>query len=511
VILLDSTLNEHPIELLGFRGSEVVFRDDAGRTQTTSLESVAALLPRWWSPTWPSREGATGYTPSPASGKPLPISEGSGFIELVDGQRTGGGLSMSTEAGGATSVDDVRWETGAAGFGRVAVKLDSVRRIRFTPMQASTGKGTLQSPSGVTNTLPPPSPAASSRVTGQAEPQPAAKSDQVWLVNGDRLSGFVERIGPVVTIDANGRGVDTPIKQVAEIRLLNAPRAPKGTRIWMSGGNVIDAARLSADTAKGTVPRADAVRVELSPEVWKRAGDAPPKETPRKESEADGGKPPASPGKNEDEKVRTDAPSALLSMNRILAIVPHVESLVSLASLQVTRQWTADERPRFEPMRLSWFGSPMGEQGEVASAPASVQPVVAVAPSSPTSVQPPMGAADIELPGPMLVEWSLPASAARIAGWAELPRECWTWGDCTVVVSLASAGDQSSAGSKELFRETLSSERATAEFNLLIDATTLNARERVLRVEVLPGDRGPIQDRVLLRRVLLLCQSSVRK
>lgn len=499
-LLLDAALKEQRVELLGFRNGEISFRDESGRTQTVRLDDVAALLPSWWSPRDQGQESAGGdasLTPTP---RPAPFKEGAGVLELIDGQRIGGGLKVAEDDGAPRSPDDVLWETGM--FGEMSVKLDVVRRIRFTPAPAvATAPAGSRLPPGVTNLLQPPAPTQPPAKVEKPDPLPAAKADRVMLINGDHLSGFIEQIGPTVTIDAEGRKVDTPIAQVSEIRLLNEARLPKGTRLWLSGGTVIDAARLTAEGPKSAVARADTVRVELSSDTWRSVRAAKPDGARTKTTEADGGQP--VPRGVTVSAPPAEAPAAILGVARFLAIVPHVESLVSLASRPVTRQEATEGRSWFEPVRHSWFGSPLTEaEGATAQGVRSEG-------SSPTAVRPPMGAADIELPGPMLVEWSIPPAATRIAGWAELPRDCWTWGHCTVVLSLE-PGAGASAARVELLRETLSSEHPTAEFSVAIEPAAATA-VRTIRVEVLSGERGPIQDRVLLRRVLLMCKPGAGK
>jgi hypothetical protein len=100
-----------------------------------------------------------------------------------------------------------------------------------------------------------------------------------------------------------------------------------------------------------------------------------------------------------------------------------------------------------------------------------------------------LGAGDIELPGPLNVEWDLPAGAVQFGATAELPRQMWTWGDCQVVVD---------AGGTEVFRARLNADQPTAGIAVALGG----ARRLSVRVE--PGAYGPVQDRVLLRRPLLL-------
>lgn len=497
-ILLDATLKEQRIELLGFRSGEISFRDEAGQTRIARLDDVAALLPSWWSPRTPADDAISFLAPIP--GRILAARPGMGFIELTDGQRIGSTLCNDSPA----SHDLVYWATG--NFGDVSTKIDMVRRIWLSQAAAIPAPTpTALSPIGTA-----PKPRADVPPLGINRPiidkQPAAKSDSVTLANGDTLSGFIDGIGPVVSIDVDGRKIQTPSSQVVEIRLLNGPRPPNGTRLWLSGGMVIDAATLSPDVPLKGQPRPDFVRVELSTDAWKRIDPpvsepapgkpAPKKPAPKKPTPASSG---AISGSAPQPRLGTDAPPfAFLNIPQIDAVVPHVERLVSLASQPLMRQSPIGDRVSYEPVAFTWAGSPLNDEPGtlVVNLPGS-----AAMKQRFVSTPPPMGAADIALSGPMQAEWSIPTDTVRIAGWAELPRDCWTWGNCVVVISITPAA-RSAQGPTELLRETLSSDHPTVEFNLDLEQSAL--KDRVLTVAVEAGERGPIQDHVVLHRVLLL-------
>jgi len=108
----------------------------------------------------------------------------------------------------------------------------------------------------------------------------------------------------------------------------------------------------------------------------------------------------------------------------------------------------------------------------------------------------PLGAADIELPGPMRVEWTLPRGVARIATTIEMPPSARLWGDCEVIVEVIGANGSGT----QLARAQLNQSSPSMSVN----APLTNAAK--LRVTVDQGPSGPIQDRVVLRRGLLLVQ-----
>lgn len=104
----------------------------------------------------------------------------------------------------------------------------------------------------------------------------------------------------------------------------------------------------------------------------------------------------------------------------------------------------------------------------------------------------PLGAPDIELPGPMAVTWTLPADAQRVAGVIELPASARAWGDCNVLLLDASGSQRWSARAN--------SQAPRHAFNL--DLTNAPTSALTLRVDA--GANGPIEDRILLRRALIL-------
>jgi hypothetical protein len=104
-----------------------------------------------------------------------------------------------------------------------------------------------------------------------------------------------------------------------------------------------------------------------------------------------------------------------------------------------------------------------------------------------------LAAADIELPGPMTVAWSLPG-ARRIAGVVELPESSRLWGDCDVAIEAVASGRV-----VPLWRHRLNEATPEASFNLELPGGS----DLEWRVRLESGENGPIMDRVVLRRVLI--------
>ncbi len=108
-----------------------------------------------------------------------------------------------------------------------------------------------------------------------------------------------------------------------------------------------------------------------------------------------------------------------------------------------------------------------------------------------------LGAPSMTFPGPMSVTWSLPDDAARFATSASLPPAMRLWGDCELVVSITT-----SEGDAELFRARLHDDEPVAIVNVVLPGRAEQRRELTITVE--PGAYGPIQDRVVFERPLLL-------
>jgi hypothetical protein len=104
------------------------------------------------------------------------------------------------------------------------------------------------------------------------------------------------------------------------------------------------------------------------------------------------------------------------------------------------------------------------------------------------SANAPLNLSDIEMRGPLVVRYALPAGCQRFTAEAELPRNSQQWGDFELVVRSNDA---------EVFRGRL---------NAMTPGITINVPTpgRELTFELLPGVNGPVQDLLLLRRPMLL-------
>ena len=100
-----------------------------------------------------------------------------------------------------------------------------------------------------------------------------------------------------------------------------------------------------------------------------------------------------------------------------------------------------------------------------------------------------LDAFDIEMPGPMRVRYDLPRGARRFATTASLADESTPWGDCEIVVEI---------DDEEVFRRRIHRRDPVAPVNVVIEAG------RTLTITIDPGRFGPIKDRVILHRPLVL-------
>jgi len=108
-----------------------------------------------------------------------------------------------------------------------------------------------------------------------------------------------------------------------------------------------------------------------------------------------------------------------------------------------------------------------------------------------------LGAGEVELGAPMRTRWRLPAGASRLACTVVLPERSRLWGDCEVVVGVG----EGSEDWRELAHVRVHA--GSPEGRLSVE---LPAGSRELVVELRAGRRGPIQDRVVLRRGLVLLE-----
>jgi len=156
-----------------------------------------------------------------------------GYLETVTGARYPGAVEPTAATG-----DNVAWSHPMAG--RLEVSIDSITRI-ITPQAAEQGPPVRRN----------------------------ANSDELILVNGDVLSGFLLSVGPTTSIETEaGDIVDLPIDRIAAALLANPDQPMTGTMIWLDDGSTFPAEALTATDSSGIrVTLAGGNTVEYDPQT----------------------------------------------------------------------------------------------------------------------------------------------------------------------------------------------------------------------------------------------------
>lgn len=181
--LIDGDLRSRDVSLVGLDGREVEYVDDAGRMRRAPIDSLIALLPI-----------------NRVRDLPPQLAEG-GVLELVDGQRLPGRL-VPTAGSGETIV----WEHDA--FGEITVALEDIAVV------------------------------STNREAHELLKAGERLEDELLLVNGDRLSGFVIELGAPTEIETESGVVRVEQGRVAGAALSNPPRAQTGMIVWLADGTV---------------------------------------------------------------------------------------------------------------------------------------------------------------------------------------------------------------------------------------------------------------------------------
>lgn len=214
--LVDRSLARTPVDLLGWSGTSVSYRDEFGQIRREPIARFVAVLP-------PEGVSGNGFArPADedlAGGTPV-------VIELVDGQRLIG--SVGPWDSSSVSVPTAEADTFAVltpGFGSQMLPLDRVGRVLVDPWAGGAAAHERWSP-GV--------------------------DDELILVNGDRLRGFLVEFGDDLVFDAGDGERTFALDRIGEIRLGNPTESWTGPRVWWSTGDV-RAARASGESGDGVV------------------------------------------------------------------------------------------------------------------------------------------------------------------------------------------------------------------------------------------------------------------
>lgn len=273
-----------------------------------------------------------------------------------------------------------------------------------------------------------------------------ATSDRVVLTNGDSISGVVEALGVSSLISRAGAGSGTE----------------------SAGGLMqVEGSQLASVVLSNTPKPA------TRPMVWLSDATVLAVRSLRFSSEnASATIVPQGLGDSE----QAGSPGVKIGSDTLRALAPVPNRLTALSTLEIVSGEAVAPRLYTEPARV--------REGESLAASA-------------------LSSLDILLPGPMVVEWALPAGAQRVAMVAALEDPQSPWGDCTISLSQVSSKAAAGAPNTPLASVRLNSERPSARLEGALAGVRAGDR---LRVRVEPGANGPVHDRVVLRRGLLLIE-----
>jgi len=160
--------------------------------------------------------------------------------------------------------------------------------------------------------------------------------------------------------------------------------------------------------------------------------------------------------------------SATIPLARVLGFTPEAERLLPLHTLDLVVQTTPEGR--------GW------------SEPATFEPAAGV-----------LGARALEIPSPMTLRWRLPGGARRFGTEVSLPRGMWLWGDCELEVAAIRGGAR-----MELARVRLNADTPQHVIAVELPSNGDPTSEATLELRLSEGRYGPIQDRIVVSRPMIL-------
>jgi hypothetical protein len=376
-VVIDDQLESMIIEISSLNESALHYRTRHGRRRLIPMAQVLAIIPQ------------PAINVSPMRPANMPVEPG--LIMLTDGRRFAGALSSRVSG----ADESLAWDHEI--FGSRLFSLEEVSWL-VQPGASPNLKWDRFHPSS---------------------------SDELILFNGDRLTGFVVKIGPEVTIEDGDSKIDVDAVRLSGARLANPPEPSRGMRVWLRDGTVAPLESIEIDEGGSVLMRLD------------------------------GG------------------PAHTEQFAPIAAVVFDAARLLPLASLEPVSQMPSEGRRFTDPSQR------VASRGGSAAIPAR---------SLTVHESPPLDAFDILLPGPLVLEYELPEGARRLSATASLDVGTSPWGDCEFIVRVEGV---------EMLRLHLSSQQPDGSF--VVDTPGSN-----LTIEIDPGQYGPINDRVLIRRPLLL-------
>ena len=284
----------------------------------------------------------------------------------------------------------------------------------------------------------------------------AADTDVVRLANGDDLRGFVLTVGPEIEIEGgDGATTSLPIDRVRSVRLANPAEPSERPLVTLASGDVF-AVEPAAPGDPSASTRGASRCVLLLPDLTRTASNDD-----------------AGPRPSGSDSASASLASICVSPSDVVALELPARSITPLATLPMAGVTPAPDRRRTDP------------------------PIVEPADSAAL-------AANVVIPGPLSASWALPTEASAVVfdavlgGTLAVPdAQPGPWADAVLRVFV-----RTPSGRVRLAEHRLNPDSPTARVAApLPDADTDG---RALIIELDPGAHGPIQDRVLLVRPIVI-------
>ncbi len=442
VLLLDRSLAERPARLVGLDASSLVVADEAGRAIRLDASNLLAII-------------AADRRPE-AAPMPVPTLSERDIAEIEAAAEELGrvpeGLREALEAsrvtrgegvGPGASVDRETW----------MLTLTDGQRLLGRPEPGDAGGESLRFRSLRLGELE----LALEHIAGVERASvsgvtPDATADVVRLANGDEVRGFVVEMGPEVAVErTDGSVVAFGLDLVDSVTLANPMERSGRPLLSLMTGEVI-AGVPAAGTE--TAPRCVLLVADLL--VNAPIEDTPPGPSRRGASSSEG-----------------LIAHLCVDASEIRSLTLPGEAIRPLASIEPSKIVAGDARRRTDPPGVE----PSGE--------------ARLAPS-------------IVFSGPMAVEWSLPEEAGAIAFDARLGPTLIAqtappgpWADAILRVSI-----RGRSGESALVVQRLDSRSPT--IRVAEGLPGVGEAGRTLVIELDAGAHGPIQDRLLLARPVLI-------
>jgi len=199
-VIVDDRLREREVRVLAIEPGALLLTDESGEEWRREIRGLIAVLPA---------RGEKDNTRPP---------HGSGVIELADGQRFPGSLIPTASEG-----ETARWLHRA--LGELTFSLEDISTARFGAVSVGT--------------------------TGSQQRNDSLRvEDELVLVNGDILRGFLVGLGDPMIFETGGNESEILPERIGEIRLANDKQPAEGVYIWLGDGTIARADSIMTDGSR---------------------------------------------------------------------------------------------------------------------------------------------------------------------------------------------------------------------------------------------------------------------